>query len=244
MANRRMFSKQIIDTDAFMDMSLSAQCLYFHLVMRADDDGFVPNPKKIMRMVGAQDDDYKVLIGKRFVIPFESGVCVIKHWLIHNLIRSDRYNSTNWTKEKEQLVIDEQTKKYRLTKPSKDVIPDGNQLEPQVRLGKVRKKGSSNEEHSSKKKKNTQKKQPKKESIPYRVTNDCADLIKKKLGTRPVIGDKEMKGIKNALSHISEKDIYLMVEDACDNGYAEKYNLSLNAILSNNQLSKYIHENT
>ena len=90
MAERRMFAKTIIDSDAFLDMPLSAQALYFHLSMRADDDGFINNPKKIQRMVGASDDDCKLLLMKRFIIVFESGVVVIKHWRIHNYIRNDR----------------------------------------------------------------------------------------------------------------------------------------------------------
>lgn len=138
MANRRMFSMKIVDTDAFLDMPQSSQLLYFHLAMRADDDGFVANPKKVMRMIGAQDDDYKVLLAKRFILVFDSGVCVIKHWLIHNLIRQDRYTETQWIKEKQMLVIDEKTKKYSLNNGNINVIPNGNQLAPQVRLGKVR----------------------------------------------------------------------------------------------------------
>ncbi|MDD4279935.1 MAG: replisome organizer, partial [Candidatus Sumerlaeales bacterium] len=107
MAQRRMFSKQIIDSDAFLDMGASAQSLYFHLAMRADDDGFVNNPKKIQRMIGAADDDLKILIAKRFVIMFESGVIVIKHWRMHNYIRADRYNETAYIDEKSQLKIKE-----------------------------------------------------------------------------------------------------------------------------------------
>ena len=99
MADRRMFAKAIIDSDAFLDMPLSAQALYFHLSMRADDDGFVNNPKKIQRMIGASDDDLKLLIMKRFIIIFESGVIVIKHWKIHNYIRNDRKKETNYTEE-------------------------------------------------------------------------------------------------------------------------------------------------
>ena len=136
MATRRMFSKTIVDTDAFMDMPSSTQMLYFHLAMRADDDGFISSPKKIMKMIGSQDDDMKVLTTKRFILLFDSGVIVIKHWRMHNLIRSDRYTETNYIKEKEQLVVDEKTKKYSLGKPHKvDVIPDGNQSQPQVRIG-------------------------------------------------------------------------------------------------------------
>ena len=138
-----MFSSKIVDTDAFMDMPQSSQLLYFHLAMRADDDGFISNPKKIMRMVGSQEDDYKVLSVKKFIIPFDSGICVIKHWLIHNLVRGDRYTETQYGKEKSMLVVDKQTKKYSLTKPeNSNVIPNGNQSSTtgmsQVRLGKVR----------------------------------------------------------------------------------------------------------
>ena len=103
MAERRMFAKTIIDSDAFLDMPASAQCLYFHLSMRADDDGFINNPKKIQRAVGAADDDLKLLIAKNFILPFESGVVVIKHWKIHNLIRKDRYKETVYLEEKAQL---------------------------------------------------------------------------------------------------------------------------------------------
>jgi hypothetical protein len=130
-----MFSMKIVDTDAFMDMPQSTQLFYFHLSMRADDDGFVSNPKKVMRMVGSGDDDYKILIAKKFILPFESGVCVIKHWLVHNLVRSDRYTETQYIREKAMLVVDEKTNKYSLKSDEKiNVIPDGNQMEPQVRL--------------------------------------------------------------------------------------------------------------
>lgn len=102
-----MFSKLIVQTDAFMDMPSTAQLLYFHLAMEADDDGFVSAPKKIMKTIGSADDDYKILIGKRFVIPFDNGVCVIKHWLIHNYIRKDTYTPTNYLEEKKTLQIKE-----------------------------------------------------------------------------------------------------------------------------------------
>ena len=99
-----MFSPDIVDSDAFLDMSPTAQNLYFHLGMRADDDGFV-NPKKIMRVLGTPDDDLKILLAKRFLLPFKSGVVVIKHWLIHNLIRSDLYKETMYLEEKNTLGL-------------------------------------------------------------------------------------------------------------------------------------------
>ena len=130
MAERRMFAKTIIDSDAFLDMPLSTQALYFHLSMRADDDGFINNPKKIQRMIGCCDDDLKLLLAKNFIFAFESGVVVIKHWKIHNLIRTDRYKPTVYQEEKAQLTTKD-NKAYTFG------LPSGNQTETQVRLGEV-----------------------------------------------------------------------------------------------------------
>ena len=113
MAERRMFAKTIIDSDAFLDMPITSQLLYFHLSMRADDDGFVNKPKSIMRMIGCKDDDLMLLFGKKFLIPFESGVVVIKHWKIHNYIRRDTYTETKYKEEKATLEMDENNA-YRL----------------------------------------------------------------------------------------------------------------------------------
>lgn len=131
MAERRMFAKTIIDSDAFLDMPTSAQALYFHMAMRADDDGFLNNPKKVQRMVGASDDDCKLLLAKRFLIAFESGVVVIKHWRIHNYIQKDRYKPTVYQEEKASLSLkdngvyteciqDVYTGKYSIDKDSID----------------------------------------------------------------------------------------------------------------------------
>jgi hypothetical protein len=139
MAERRMFTQKIIDSDAFLDLPLSAQALYFHLNMRADDDGFINNPKRIQRMINASEDDLKLLLAKRFVLAFESGIIVIKHWRMHNIIRKDRYNPTQYQTEKEQLEIKENG---AYTEAGNQLAtnwqPNGNQLAPQVRLGKVR----------------------------------------------------------------------------------------------------------
>lgn len=139
MANRRMFAKTIIDSDAFLDMPPSTQVLYFHLAMRADDDGFINNPKTIMRIVGAKDDDIKLLVAKRFIIPFDSGVVVIKHWRIHNYIQKDRYTETKYIDEKNQLIIN---KKNGYSLKQIGLLDDENDnvyiLDTQVRLGKDR----------------------------------------------------------------------------------------------------------
>ena len=132
-----MFAKTIIDSDAFLDMPLSTQALYFHLSMRADDDGFINNPRKIQRMIGASGDDLKLLLAKSFLIPFDSGIVVIKHWRIHNYIQKDRYKGTVYLEEKKQLRIKE-NKAYTLDKNDMDTqcIHDVYSLETQVRLGK------------------------------------------------------------------------------------------------------------
>jgi len=139
MAERRMLAKTIIDSDAFLDMPMSARLLYYDFSMRADDDGFVNAPKKITRITGASDDDIKVLIGKRFIIPFESGVVVIKHWRIHNYIRKDTYSETKYKAEKASLYLDENNA-YSLHAPQLSQGRDEPVDEPstQVRLGKDR----------------------------------------------------------------------------------------------------------
>lgn len=142
MAERRMFAKTIIDSDAFLDMPLTSQALYFHLSMRADDDGFVNNPKRIQRLIGANDNDLGMLIAKNFLIPFESGIVVIKHWRIHNYIQNDRYKKSVYTEEKGLLEV-KPNKAYSFKKIEAEegmypeCIQDVSKVDTQVRLGKV-----------------------------------------------------------------------------------------------------------
>ena len=131
MAERRMFAKTIVLSDAFLDMPLSARCLYFTLGMLADDDGFVNSPKSIMRQAGASTDDLNLLMAKRFILAFDSGVIVIKHWRIHNYIQKDRYKESKYIEEKASLMID-QNGAYT------ECIHDVSTLDTQVRLGKDR----------------------------------------------------------------------------------------------------------
>jgi hypothetical protein len=121
MARRRMFSLDVVDTDLFLEMPASAQALYFHLGMRADDDGFVSSPKRILRSTGCAEDDLRLLIAKNFIIPFGSGVCVITDWKLNNYIRNDRYTPTIYIAENADIS----------TLPSGRYflgIPDGNQM--------------------------------------------------------------------------------------------------------------------
>ena len=138
MAERRMFAKTIVTSDAFLDMPATSRSLYMLLCVLADDDGFVNAPRAIMRQSGATDDDMKLLIAKRFVLTFDSGVVVIKHWKIHNLIQKDRYKETKYLEEKALLSLDENN---AYTEANSTEIPECIQPvsnpEPQVRLGKV-----------------------------------------------------------------------------------------------------------
>ncbi|MFG6321992.1 MAG: hypothetical protein K1W41_10790 [Lachnospiraceae bacterium] len=155
MANRRMFSLDVINTDKFLDMPVTAQCLYFHLGMRADDDGFISNPKQVTRLAACTQGDVKVLIENGFIIPFESGIIVIRHWKQHNYIKTDRYRKTKYLKELGQLKLNQNV--YSLypdciqdvssldTENTQDVsslypdcIQDVSSLDTQDRLGKDR----------------------------------------------------------------------------------------------------------
>lgn len=139
MAERRMFTMKIIDSDAFLDMPLSTQALYFHLCMRADDDGFINNPRKIQRVIGATDDDLKLLITKRFVLVFDNGVIVIKHWRMHNVLRKDRYHETQYIEEKNSLNVKENGAYTELgNQMATTWQPLGNQMATEDRIGKDR----------------------------------------------------------------------------------------------------------
>ncbi len=131
MAQRRMFSLKIVDTDDFLAMPQSSRLLYYDLSMRADDDGFVSSPQKIMKMTGSSEDDYKILCAKQYIIPFKRGICVIKDWKIHNYIQKDRYSETHYKEEKKQLSFDENGSYTKC-------IQIGHNMDTQVRLGKVR----------------------------------------------------------------------------------------------------------
>lgn len=100
-----MFSDEVTETDAFLDMPIGSQLLYFRLGMNADDDGFIASPKMVMRMIGATEDELKILFAKKFLLPFQNGICVIKHWRINNYIRKQLYNETKYSKERAMLFI-------------------------------------------------------------------------------------------------------------------------------------------
>lgn len=143
MAERRMMSKSIIKSDTFLDMPATTQNLYFHMLLDADDDGFINAPKSIMRMIGAKDDDMKVLTAKQFVIPFESGIVVIKDWKIHNYIQNDRYKPS--TLPERDLLNIQKDKTYtlksdvsRMDTECIQTVSIGKDRLGKVRLGKDR----------------------------------------------------------------------------------------------------------
>ena len=155
MAEKRMFSKKIVESDAFLDMPLSSQALYFHLCMGADDDGFLNAPKRIMRMLGCTKGDLEILARNKFILCFETGIVVIKHWGINNSIRNDRYKPTQYIEEKSQLTVKENGA-YTWINPQVSMlfesmdtngipngyqmdtngIPDGYHLDPQYSIDK------------------------------------------------------------------------------------------------------------
>lgn len=147
MAQKRMFTMKIVDSDAFLEMPLSTQCLYFHLNMRADDDGFIGNTKRIMKIIGASEDDLRLLIAKRFVLTFEDGVIVIKHWRMHNTLSRDRYAETSYTDAKKMLLLKDNGS-YSLT--GGNPIDDTRLIERSGRQTQQRRNKDATKTHSDK----------------------------------------------------------------------------------------------
>ena len=147
-----MISRNVVDTDGFLDMPVSTRCLYYDFCVRADDDGFVGSPKKIMRMVGCSDDDIRILVQKKFIIPFQNGVCVISDWNIHNYIRKDRYTQTIYVNELRKLQICENGRYQEITGEKGSVIPsDIPTVDPvQNSTGQVRLEQDSAEQRTKK----------------------------------------------------------------------------------------------
>ena len=191
MAERRMFAKTIIDSDAFLDMPLSTQSLYFHLSMRADDDGFINNPKKIQRMVGASDDDLKLLVAKRFIIPFESGIVVIKHWKIHNYIQKDRYKPTIYQEEK-QLLMEKENNVYTECIQDVSTLETQDRLEIEIELEKGKDK----------------------ERIDYQLIADMYNSICKSFPSIRSLSDARKKAIAARLKTYTVDDIRTVFENA------------------------------
>lgn len=142
-AAKRMFSLAVADTDLFLDMPASTQALYFHLGLRADDDGFVSSPKKIVKICGCGEDDLKILVSKHFILPFESGVVVITHWLLNNnRIKSDRYKQTLYIAEKSMLEVENGVYMFTDSRMYPERNQNGDIPEPQSRIDKIKEEKS------------------------------------------------------------------------------------------------------
>ena len=182
-------SMRIVDTDKFIQMPVTTRLLYYDYCMRADDDGFISSPHKIMKMIGCSEDDYKLLILKGYIIPFDDGICVIKHWRIHNYIRKDRYNETIFKEEKKSLVLTDNV--YSLESGIPSVIPTVDTGKDRLELGKV------NNKENNKKKADDE----------LRKDNDS----KKTYGTykHVKLSEKELESLKKTYSNYEELIDYL-----------------------------------
>ena len=227
MGERRMFTRKITESDAFLDMPSSTQMLYFHLAMNADDDGFVNNPKKIQKMCGAADDDFKLLIAKSFVILFDSGIAVIKHWKMHNYIQSDRYKPSDYVEEKSMLGI-KKNKAYTLDESKMEIrcIPDS------VKKEKKRKESRKNEEDIEKRK------------LPYYPNDSLLEeafqeflLMRKKI-KRPLATKQALTRMMNKIQRLSGGDNELAVKiinQSTDHCWQDVYELKKDSPYPNKQ---------
>ena len=164
MARKRMFSLLVVDTDEFLDMPSSTQSLYYHLGMRADDDGFVSSPKKIAKLVNCSNDDLKLLIAKGFIIPFDSGIIAIRHWKLNNDLKKDRYTPTIYLNEKSTLRVNK-NRVYSIVGNNLDTNwkQNGNKLDTQYSIDKNSIDKNSKEYIEQKREENQERNQEKKQ---------------------------------------------------------------------------------
>lgn len=207
MAQKRMFDKTITNSDEFIEMPMSSQVLYFHLSMNADDDGFINNWKSIMRMTGSKEDDLKVLIAKQFIIPFESGVIVIKHWRINNFLRKDRHIDTKFQKELSMLD----------TNDNQEYVWSTN--------------GQPSIEKNSIEKNSIEKKKIYKENIEklYFENNKINDIFLEFLDLRKKIkavnSDRAINTLINKLNKYDDDTKFMMIEQSIVNSWKDVYEL-------------------
>ena len=207
MAQKRMFDKTITNSDEFIEMPMSSQVLYFHLSMNADDDGFINNWKSIMRMTGSKEDDLKVLIAKQFIIPFESGVIVIKHWRINNFLRKDRHIDTKFQKELSMLGTNDNQEYVWLTN------------------------GQPSIEKNSIEKNSIEKKKIYKERIEklYFENNKVNDIFLEFLDLRKKIkavnSDRAINTLINKLNKYDDDTKFMMIEQSIVNSWKDVYEL-------------------
>lgn len=223
-----MFTQKIIDSDAFLDMPLSTQALYFHLNMRADDDGFVNNPRKICRMISASEDDLRLLVAKRFCIGFESGVIVIKHWKMHNTLKNDRYKPTQYQDELARLEIKGNkayTEKAIIEAPEVVFLPDGNQVEPEWNQNGIRTEPQYREDKNSIDKISRDKdSNDSGESVSCQHIVDLYNSICKSFPSVRSLSEARKKAIKARLKTYSVDDLRTVFENAENSSFLKGSN--------------------
>lgn len=204
MANKRMFNNSVLDSDAFLDLPLSTQALYFHLNLRADDDGFISNPKRIQSYIGASEDDLKLLVLKSFVIAFDDGVIVIKHWRMHNTIQKDRYHPTNFQEDLKMLGLKE-NKAYTLdvSKMETECIQN---VSSDLGLGLDKDLDIDLDKDLDKSKKKKKEAKPPVEYYPNdSILNDAfSDYVKMRKQIKAPMTDRAIEIAKNKLATLSD----------------------------------------
>ena len=242
MGNHRMFSNTIIDSDQFLDMPLTSQALYFHLGMRADDDGFVGSPKKVIRAINCSQDDLKLLITKGYVIVFESGVIVITHFNVHNMVRKDRKKDTFYQSEKRQLQIDE-NKVYSVNPNADNQMtticqPNDDQLTAQEKIGKGK---------AIKDNKSSSTAVDGEQSYDYQAVVDKFNSICKSLTKVKSLNDERRKAIKNAqkvLDGMTFDELFKKIElSDFLTGRSGKWSCCFDWILKPTNLTKIVEGN-
>ena len=262
---RRMFSPNIVSSDAFIDMPISTQALYFHLGMNADDDGFV-NPKRVMRMIGISDDDLKILVSKRFVLPFENGVVVIKHWRINNLVRKDWYRPTIYVEQKNLLFIkengaytDDCTQGECLVNEFVNVGKDriGKDINSKTEVLQITSKKKemrtyNESDHSDNDMPSIdletgelpvkEKKEPK-NKLALEIQKLFILMAKKTTGVAPIKDTKGYFVIINALKYLTRKQVIDLFRDWFGSGRPDNELVSITRALSHNNINKFKIEN-
>lgn len=251
MARRRMFSLLVVDTDEFLDMPSSTQSLYYHLGMRADDDGFVASPKKIAKLVNCSNDDLKLLIAKGFIIPFDSGIVAIKHWKLNNEIKKDRYTPTIYFNEKSTLKVNK-NKVYSIDGNNLDTkwIQNGNKLDTQYSIDKNSIDKNSKEYIEQKQEENQVKKDKvKKGKKPienhnsiienYTVNEDLREALKSFVEMRKELKKPiTIKGLKIALGKLDKMALDDLTKIDIVNQSIERSWFGLFPLRNNNQYNK------
>lgn len=255
MARKRMFSLLVVDTDEFLDMPSSTQSLYYHLGMRADDDGFVSSPKKIAKLVNCSNDDLKLLIAKGFIIPFDSGIIAIRHWKLNNDLKKDRYTPTIYLKEKSTLRVNK-NKVYSIDGNNLDTkwIQNGNKLDTQYSIDKnsidknskeyIEQKQEENQEQNQVKKEKVKKEKKPKETHNsiienYTINDDLREALKGFVEMRKELKKPiTIKGLKIALGKLDKMALDDLTKIDIVNQSIEGSWFGLFPLRNNNQYNK------